>query len=132
MTRKATAKKRRIPEFATREEEAAFWDTHDVSDYWDELKPTRARFAKQLSEGITIRLDRETLARLRSLASEMGIGPTTLARIWILEHLRQMPPPPAVERTTGALKSRRTPKSAEQLREEAERSIAEEAVQRSR
>lgn len=121
MTRKATAKKRRIPEFATREEEAAFWDTHDVSDYWDDFKPARARFAKQLSEGITIRLDPETLARLRSLASEMGIGPTTLARIWILEHLRQMPPSPVVERTAGALKGRGTPKSAEQLREQAER-----------
>jgi len=132
MTSKRTAKRSPIPEFATREEEAAFWDTHDISDYWDELRPTRARFAKQLSEGITIRLDPETLARLRSLASEMGIGPTTLARIWILEHVRQMPPSPVVERTAGALGSRRPPNTAEQLREAAERSIAKEAVQRSR
>jgi hypothetical protein len=28
-----------IPEFATREEEAEFWDSHDVTDYLDELKP---------------------------------------------------------------------------------------------
>jgi hypothetical protein len=130
MTSKRTAKKSRIPEFATREEEAAFWDTHDISDYWDELRPARARFAKQLSEGITIRLDPETLATLRSLAGEMGIGPTTLARIWILEHLRHMPTSPVMQRTAGALKSHKPPLTAEQLRESAERAMAEEAVHR--
>jgi len=84
--------KSRIPEFATREEEAKFWDTHDISDYWDELRPVRARFAKQLSEGITIRLDPQTLTQLRAVAGERGIGPTTLARMWILEHLREERP----------------------------------------
>ena len=78
----------RIPEFAGSEEEAAFWDTHDIADYQDELKTVRARFAKNLSEGITIRLDPETLAALRARAKEQGIGPTTLARMWILQHLR--------------------------------------------
>lgn len=78
-----------IPEFASREEEAEFWDTHDLADYWDEFKPVDVRFAKNLSEGITIRLDSETLAKLRSRAKEKGIGPTTLARMWILEHLQE-------------------------------------------
>lgn len=136
MTRKMTDKKTRIPEFASIEEEAKFWDTHDTADYEDEFKPVRVRFAKNLSEGITIRLDPETLTRLRALAGEMGIGPTTLARIWILEHLRQTPPssdPESVAvRTAGTFKGRRAPKSAEQLRGTAERAIAEEAVERSR
>lgn len=78
-----------IPEFASREEEAEFWDTHDLADYWDEFKRTRVRFAKNLSQGITIRLDPETLDTLRAYAKEKGIGPTTLARMWILEHLRE-------------------------------------------
>ena len=82
----------RIPEFAGREEEAAFWDTHDIADYQDELKTVRARVARNLSEGITIRLDRETLAELRSRAKEQGIGPTTLARMWILQHLKSPSP----------------------------------------
>jgi predicted DNA binding CopG/RHH family protein len=81
-------RKRRVPIFKSREEEAAFWDTHDVADYWDDLKPVRVRFAKNLSQGITIRLDPETLAVLRSRAHEQGLGPTTLARMWILERLR--------------------------------------------
>jgi predicted DNA binding CopG/RHH family protein len=78
----------RIPEFASREEEAEWWDTHDITDYLDEFKPVKVRFGKNLSEGITIRLDKETLAELRRRAHEQGIGPTTLARMWILERLR--------------------------------------------
>ena len=77
-----------IPEFGSIEEEAEFWDTHDTTDFEDEFKPVKVRFAKNLSEGITVRLDAETLAELRSQAHEKGIGPTTLARMWILEHLR--------------------------------------------
>src|ERR1043165_979355 len=87
--RKTTKPKNRIPDFKSREEEAEFWDTHDITDYLDELKPARVRFAKNLSEGITIRLDPETLAELRSQAHQKGMGPTTLARMWILEHLQQ-------------------------------------------
>jgi hypothetical protein len=52
-----TASPRRIPHFASREEEAQWWDTPDIADYQDELQPVRARFAKNLSQGITIRLD---------------------------------------------------------------------------
>ena len=77
-----------IPEFKSREEEAEFWDTHDLADYWGDLKPAKARFAKNLSEGITVRLDRETLDELRREARQKGVGPTTLARMWIMEHLR--------------------------------------------
>lgn len=68
----------RIPEFATRQQEAEFWDTHDIADYQDEFKTVRARFARNLSEGITIRLDPETLAELRARAHRKGLGPTTL------------------------------------------------------
>ncbi len=78
----------RIPKFANREEEAAFWDNQDVSDYWDELKPVKLKVAKNLSKGITIRFDEETLGELRRQAHRRGIGPTTLARMWILERLR--------------------------------------------
>ena len=82
------APKSRIPEFASVQEEAEFWDTHDTTDYEDEFTPVRVRFAPLLSEGITIRLDPATLRTLRQRAREQGIGPTTLARMWILDRLR--------------------------------------------
>jgi hypothetical protein len=49
-----------------------------------------AKFAKNLSHGLTIRLDPETLAKVRALARKKGIGPTTLIRMWILEDLERL------------------------------------------
>ena len=82
-------KKSKIPQFKTREEEAKFWETHSIADFIDELKPVKAHFAKNLSQGITIRFDQSTLNKIRKIANGKGLGPTTLARMWILEHLTQ-------------------------------------------
>lgn len=90
MTEEAPRKTSRIPDFASREEEADWFDTHDMADYQDEFKTVKARFGKNLSDALNIRLDKETLATLRAKAQERGIGPTTLARMWILEHLREL------------------------------------------
>lgn len=88
-----------IPEFRSREEEAEFWDTHDLADYWQDFKPVKVRFAKNLSEGITVRFDKDTLANLRAQARERGVGPTTLVRIWVLEHLRKQSHDPSPNAT---------------------------------
>jgi hypothetical protein len=77
-----------IPEFKSRQEEAEFWDTHDLADYWDEWKPVSVRFAENLSDGITVRFDPETSRTLREEARKQGVGPTTLVQMWVLEHLR--------------------------------------------
>lgn len=88
MTKKEQHKQpSRIPDFKNRQEMAQWFDTHDMADYQDEFKTVRARFAKNLSEPVTIRLDPETLKKLRQQAHQKGIGPTTLARMWILERL---------------------------------------------
>jgi len=88
MPKKKVSNPGRIPEFATIEEEAKFWDTHSTADYEHEFRPVRTRFAKRLSTGVTVRLDAETLQQLRTMAQEKGIGPTTLIRMWVLERLR--------------------------------------------
>jgi predicted DNA binding CopG/RHH family protein len=88
MPKKESLNPRSIPEFASIKEEAAFWDTHSTADYEEEFKPVRVRFAKRLSTGVTIRLDPDTLQKVRALAQEHGIGPTTLIRMWVLERLK--------------------------------------------
>lgn len=50
-----TITSRRIPEFTTREEEAAWFDSHDMADYQGEFQTVRARCARKLSEGINIK-----------------------------------------------------------------------------
>ena len=89
MTVKEERKKSRIPEFKTIEEEAEFWDTHDTTDYEDEFKPVKVRFADKLFDRVTIPVDTDTLAQLDSLAREEELNATALARRWVLERLEQ-------------------------------------------
>ena len=81
-----------VPEFQSREEEAAFWDTHDVTDYLDELRPIRVRFAPNLSAGMTVRLDPGDREALGKIAAEREVDPSTLVRMWIKERLRDESP----------------------------------------
>lgn len=80
-------KKSRIPVFKSIEEEAEWFDTHDLGDYQDEFKTVRVKFAKNLSEGVTVRFDPMTSDKLRAEAHHKGIGPTTLIRMWVMERL---------------------------------------------
>jgi predicted DNA binding CopG/RHH family protein len=76
-----------IPPFETIEEEAEFWDTHSAVDEID--KGTLLGFHRAKKTGsLTIRFPPDDLQRIREKANQLGIGPTTLARMWILEHLR--------------------------------------------
>ena len=86
MTQQPT--KSRIPDFKNRQEMAEWFDTHDLADYQDEFQTVQVKFAKNLSEGITVRFDPKTLEKLRKQANERGVGPTTLVRMWVMEHLR--------------------------------------------
>jgi hypothetical protein len=79
----------RIPDFQSREEEAAFWDTHDFTEFLEETRSVKLRVAKNLSAGLTVRLDRQDREELERRAAEQGIGPSTLVRMWIKERLRQ-------------------------------------------
>lgn len=78
----------RIPSFNNVEEEAAFWDTHDVTDYLDESQPAELTVGPELAEKLTLRLERDDREALRRRAKRLGIGPSTLARMWLKERLR--------------------------------------------
>ena len=79
----------RIPDFQNREEEAAFWDIHDFTEFLDETRPVKPRIGKNLSQGLTVRLDRQDRDELERRATEQGIGPSTLVRMWVKDRLRQ-------------------------------------------
>ena len=48
----------------------------------------KLRVGERLSERLTVRLDRQDRDELERRASEQGIGPSTLVRMWIKERLR--------------------------------------------
>ena len=77
-----------IKPFKTLDEEADFWDTHSVVDEINEGTVVGFHQANKTST-LTIRFDPKHLQALRDKAFKKGLGPTTLARMWILEHLTQ-------------------------------------------
>ncbi|MFN8590366.1 MAG: CopG family antitoxin [Thermomicrobiales bacterium] len=79
----------RIPAFANVEEEAAFWDTHDFTDFLDESVPVEITVGDHLADRLTVRLDQADRRELARRARSLGIGPSTLARMWLKERLRQ-------------------------------------------
>ena len=57
---------------------------------WEETdEVVEVEVKKPLDKVIPVRLSAEKWEELRREAWELGIGPTTLVRMWILERLRQ-------------------------------------------
>ena len=57
---------------------------------WDESdEVVQVEIKKPLDKVIPVRLSSDKWEEIRREAKELGVGPTTLARMWILERLRQ-------------------------------------------
>lgn len=57
----------RIPEFAGVEEEAEWWDTHDITDYLDELRPVTLAVSREIRSRVGARA---TIAEHRQRLSD--------------------------------------------------------------
>lgn len=88
MAKKIVLKGKKVPKFKSYEEEANFWDTHDTTEFEDEFKPVKLEFARPLIHILGVRLDAKTIDHLSELGNEMGIGPSTLVRMWVMEKLK--------------------------------------------
>jgi hypothetical protein len=57
---------------------------------WDESdEVVQVEIKKPLDKVIPVRLSADKWEEIRREARELGVGPTTLARMWILERLRR-------------------------------------------
>jgi predicted DNA binding CopG/RHH family protein len=74
--------------FQSLDEEAEFWDTHSAVDAIDEGTIVGFRAARK-SDTMTVRFAPDDIARIREEAIQKGLGPTTLIRMWVLEHLKE-------------------------------------------
>jgi hypothetical protein len=79
----------KVPRFKSREEEAQFWETHSTTEFEDEFEEVKLKVARPLSHILAVRLDARTIDRLAELGRAKGLGPSTLARMWLLERLEQ-------------------------------------------
>ena len=80
----------RIPKFKTYEEEALFWDTHNVTDFEDETEDVEIIFElkKPRDETLIVRLQKDFKDRLEKAARSKGLNVSTLARMWLMEKLQ--------------------------------------------
>ncbi len=73
-----------IPEeFESIEAAAAFWDTHSVADYEDQMHEVEIEVRAQRRRRITVAP--EVWERIAGEARIRGISPETLANLWLLE-----------------------------------------------
>ena len=86
-------KKSKIPEFRTIKEEAAFWDTHDVTDYIEEMEVVSGAYLPQAGERktvMTIRIAPSLKERVEQVARSYDISTSSLVRMWIVDELRSL------------------------------------------
>ena len=77
-----------IPKTDSINELAAFWDTHDVTDFSDELvEVSEPVFARRPPRGVTVALSPDEMKTLRDIASSQGVDQRALLRAWVQEKL---------------------------------------------
>lgn len=82
--------KERIPDMASYEEIADFWDTHSVADYWDETEPAEFELDSNARRRYFVALDRDLLGRARRLALERGLSTESMVNLLLEQRLNQL------------------------------------------
>ncbi len=65
-----------------------FWDTHDLSEFWDMTKEAEFQVGIE-TETIYYALDKKLSEQIQAIARERGISADTLVNLWIQEKLQE-------------------------------------------
>lgn len=84
--------KSKVPDFKSYEEEANFWDTHDFTEFLDEMKPVKVKFNLKMpkEETIIVRLQRPMKKKMQIIADDMGLNLSTMMRMWMIEKMKTL------------------------------------------
>ena len=78
----------KIPRIDSIEELARFWDTHDLTDFSDDLEVvTESVFQEKAEAAVKIHLPAQEVEAVRRIAKSKGVGQAALLREWVLEKL---------------------------------------------
>ena len=79
----------KVPKFKNVKEERVFWDSRESTDYLDDFKETKdVVFVRPKKQVISLRLEPQIINRLKELAHQEGLPPTTYARMLIIKAIR--------------------------------------------
>jgi predicted DNA binding CopG/RHH family protein len=81
-----------LPKFATVQDEADFWDTHDSTEFLGATEPVAETFvdARPTKQQISLRLEPAVIEQLKKVARTKGVGYQTMIRMWVMERLEQV------------------------------------------
>ena len=76
-----------IPETDSIQELARFWDTHDLTEFKDQLEEvTESVFQRQV-ETVAVPLQAQEIQAVRRIAESQGVDYVALIQGWVLEKL---------------------------------------------
>lgn len=88
-----------IPPFTSYEEEAAFWDTHSVVDYWDKDKMVKVMYKPERKKAKKTRLKHDTVIHIKisskvkqlldQKAKAQASTISALLRLWVHQKLAE-------------------------------------------
>lgn len=77
-----------ISKASSYEEMGEFWDTHDLTDYWDQTEPVE--FTVNIQSEITYYpLESSLSERIQAIAKQRGVSAETLLNLWVQEKLQE-------------------------------------------
>ena len=80
-----------IPSFKSEEEERAFWETHDSTDYLDWTKAQQVIMPnlKPSTKTISLRLPQHLLDSIKAAANARDVPYQSLIKVWLQEKLHE-------------------------------------------
>lgn len=89
--RKFMTKSKQLPEFSSEDEERAFWETNDSTEYLDWTKAKTARFPnlKPSTKTISLRLPESLLDRIKIEANKRDMPYQSLIKAWLVEDVEE-------------------------------------------
>jgi hypothetical protein len=66
-----------------------FWDTHNLSDFWDKTRSARATVRLESEESF-YGIERGLSQTINRAAKERGVSPHTLINLWLQEKIQKL------------------------------------------
>jgi hypothetical protein len=82
---------KKIPKFKSEAEEAAFWLSHDSTEYvdWERARVSRTAMVERKEVTVPVSIPKATYNRLRKLAEKREISSSALAKRFVREGLKR-------------------------------------------
>lgn len=83
--------RKNIPKFKSEEQERAFWETHDSTDYLDWTKAQQVILPnlKPSTKTISLRLPQHLLDSIKAAANARDVPYQSLIKVWLQEKLHE-------------------------------------------